>query len=98
MEVPTILAGGVLVWRRATLGDLAAARLLFQFGLTPLALAAILALQPVFTSSALDAGTGIGVLVFAAVCFAPITFFVRGAVRPPRAAAPLLAQPATGEQ
>jgi len=51
-----------------------------QFGLTPVAIAAILALQPLFTGGPIDAGTIVGVLVFAAVCFAPITWFSRGAV------------------
>jgi hypothetical protein len=80
VEVPATLAGGVLLWRRAPLGYVAGAGLLLQFGLTPVALAAILALQPRFTGGPVDAGTIVGVLVFAAVCFAPITLFVRGAV------------------
>jgi hypothetical protein len=78
VEVPAVLAGGVLLWRRAPLGYVAGAALLLQFGLTPVALGAVLALQPFFTGSPLDAGTIVGVLVFAAVCFAPITFFTRG--------------------
>jgi hypothetical protein len=35
VEVPAMLAGGVLLWRRQPLGYVAAAGLLFQYGLTP---------------------------------------------------------------
>jgi hypothetical protein len=50
MEVPAVLIGGVLLWRRATLGYVAGVRLLLQFGLTPSGLAAIMALQPALTA------------------------------------------------
>jgi hypothetical protein len=80
LEVPSVLAGGVLLWRRSPLGYVVGAGLLFQFGLTPVALAAILAVQPRFTGGPMDVGTIVGVLVFAAVCFAAVTFFMRGAV------------------
>jgi hypothetical protein len=77
--VPATLAGGVLLWRRAALGYVVAAGLLFAFGLTPIALAAILALQPWLTASAIDGGTIVGLLVFAAIAYVPLGFFVRGA-------------------
>jgi hypothetical protein len=80
LEVPSVLAGGVLLWRRSPLGYVVGAGLLFQFGLTPVALAAILAVQPRFTGGPMDVGTIVGVLVFAAICFASVTCFVRGAV------------------
>jgi len=79
ISVPATLLGGVLLWRRAALGYVVAAGLLFAFGLTPIALAAILALQPWLTGSAIDGGTIVGLLVFAAVAYVPLGFFVRGA-------------------
>jgi hypothetical protein len=79
VEVPAVLLGGVLLWRRAALGYVAGAGLLLQFGLTPVALAAIMALQPWLTAAPIDGGTIAGVLVFAAVPFAPLVFFVRAA-------------------
>jgi hypothetical protein len=79
ISVPATLLGGVLLWRRAALGYVVAAGLLFAFGLTPIALAAILALQPWLTGSAIDGGTIVGVLVFAAVADVPLGFFARGA-------------------
>ncbi len=79
IEVPAVLVGGVLLWRRTALGYAVAAGLLLQFGLTPLALATIVALQPVLTGSPADLGTIVGVLVFAVVCFAPLGFFLRSA-------------------
>jgi hypothetical protein len=79
VEVPAVLVGGVLLWRRAPLGYVAGAGLLLQFGLTPFALAAVLALQPWLTGSPIDAATIAGLLVFAAVAFAPLASFVRAA-------------------
>jgi hypothetical protein len=79
IEVPAVLIGGVLLWRRATLGYVVGAGLLLQFGLTPTGLAAIIALQPVLTGSPIDVGAIAGLLIFSAVCFATLTFFVRGA-------------------
>jgi len=79
LEVPAMLIGGVLLWRRATLGYVVGAGLLFQFGLMPTGMAAISALQPVLTGSPIDVGAIVGLLIFSAVCFATLTFFVRGA-------------------
>jgi len=79
VEVPAVLAGGVLLWRRQPLGYVAGAGLLLQFGLTPVVLAAMIALQPVWTGAPIDAATIIALLIFGAVCFAPLAFFVRGA-------------------
>ena len=79
VEVPAVLAGGVLLWQRRPLGYAVGAGLLLQFGLTPIALAAIMALQPWLTGAPVDAGTIAGVLVFAAVPFAPLAFFIRAA-------------------
>lgn len=81
IEVPAMLIGGVLLWRRAGLGYLTGAGLLLQFGLTPLALAAILALQPWLSGSQGDGATVTGLLIFAGVAFAPLAFFVRPAAR-----------------
>jgi hypothetical protein len=79
ISVPATLIGGILLWRRAALGYIVAAGLLFAFGTTPIALAAILALQPLLTGSAIDGATILALLVFAAVAFMPLMFFVRGA-------------------
>ena len=79
VSVPATFIGGVLLWRRAALGYVVAAGLLFAFGLTPIALAAILAMQPWFTGSMMDGATIIGLLVFAAVTFIPLGVIVRGA-------------------
>lgn len=79
VEVPAMLLGGVLLWRRQALGYVVAAGLLLQFGLTPLGLAAIMATHAVLTATRLEAGTIAGVLVFSAVAFAPLVYFVRAA-------------------
>jgi hypothetical protein len=72
IEVPAMLIGGVLLWRRHPLGYIGGVGLLLQYGLTPLALAWSLALQAVATRSALDWSTLAGVLAFAVVCFGAI--------------------------
>jgi hypothetical protein len=82
LEVPAVLVGGVLLWRRHPLGYVAGAGLLLQFGLTPVALAAGLALQPWLTGAPADGGMIAGVLLFAVVPFAPLALFVRAAGRP----------------
>jgi hypothetical protein len=74
IEVPALLVGGVLLWRRTALGYVAAAGLLLQFGLTPLALAAMLALQPLVTGAPADVGTITGVLLFALVCCVALAY------------------------
>jgi hypothetical protein len=84
VEVPAMLVGGLLLWRRVALGYVVGAGLLFQFGLTPTGLAAIVALQPVVTGAPIDAGTIVGLLIFSLLCFAPLVFFVRGAAAPAR--------------
>lgn len=88
LEVPLMLLGGVLLWRRAALGYVAGAGLLLQYGLTPVALAFGLALKAVVAGSEVDWGTVAGVLVFAAVCFTSLAFFIRGATKPWRAPQP----------
>lgn len=40
----------------------------------------IIALQPVLTGSPINVGAIAGLLIFSMVCFAALTFFVRGAV------------------
>jgi hypothetical protein len=77
VEVPAVLLGGLLLWQRTPLGYATAAGLLLQYGLTPLALAFGLLLQALVTGSAVDWGAVVGVLMFAVVCFAPLTCFIR---------------------
>lgn len=82
VEVPAMLIGGVLLWRRQALGYAVAAGLLFQFGLTPFGLAAIMAAHAVSTGSQINVASIAGVLVFSAIAFVPLAFFVRGARLP----------------
>ena len=74
LEAPAVFAGGVLLWRRSGLGYASALALLLQFGLTPLALAGVLAVEALVTGSTVRVGTSVGVLVFAIVCIAPIVW------------------------
>jgi hypothetical protein len=78
LAVPAMLVVGGLLWRRAALGYVAAAGLLLSFGLTSVVIAAMIALQPLLTGAAIDAGTVIGLLVFGAVAWAPLLLYARG--------------------
>ena len=80
VEVPAVLVGGVLLWRRRALGYVVGAGLLLQFGATPAGLAAVLVLRPFPAGSPVDVPTVVGLLVFSAVCAAGLACFVRGAV------------------
>ena len=82
VEVPAVLVGGVLLWRREALGYVAGAGLLFQFGLTPTVLAVVAALQPFLTGSPVDVAAVVGLLLFSVVCFALLAVFIHAAGRP----------------
>lgn len=81
LGAPATLIGGILLWRRSALGYVVAAGLLLAYGVTPLALAAIMASQPLLTGASIDGATIMGLLVFVAVAFAPLWFFARGRER-----------------
>jgi len=77
LEVPAMLAGGVLLFRRQSPGYVFAPGLLLQFGLTPAALAASMAVQPFLTASAIDVAAVTSLLVFAAMSFLPLAYLAR---------------------
>lgn len=79
LEVPAVLAGGALLWRRHPLGYAAGAGLLLQYGLTPIGLVASMVLASVLTGSPLDVATSAALLVFGVVCFISLAFFLRDA-------------------
>lgn len=79
LEVPAMLAGGALLWRRHPLGYVAGAGLLLQYGLTPVGLAASMILASVLTGSPLDIATSAVLLVFGVVCFISLAYFLSGA-------------------
>jgi hypothetical protein len=78
LGAPAMLIVGGLLWRRASLGYVAAAGLLLSFGLTSVVIAAMLALQPVLTGAPIDGATVMGLLIFGAVPLTPLLLFARG--------------------
>lgn len=78
LGAPATLVGGALLLLRRPLGYAAGAGLLLSYGLTPIGLAASIALRSLLTGSPLDVGTTVALLVFGAVSFAPLAFFFRG--------------------
>ena len=79
-----MLTGGVLLWRRHPLGYVVGAGLLLQYGLTPLGLAASMALRAALTATPLDVGTSVALLVFSALSFAPLCSSFAGQRAPER--------------
>jgi hypothetical protein len=78
IEAPLMLIGGLMLWRRRTLGYIAGAGLLLQYGLTPLALATSMVLQGLLTAAEVNVATVTVLLAFVIVCFGPIALFARG--------------------
>jgi hypothetical protein len=78
LGVPAMLIVGALLWRRASLGYVAAAGLLLSFGMTSVVIAAMIALQPVLTGAPIDDAMVMGLLIFGAVSLAPLLLFARG--------------------
>ena len=78
LVVPSMLIAGALLWRRASLGYVAAAGLLLSFGITSVVIAAMMALQPVLTGASIEGATIVGLLLFGAVSLAPLSLFARG--------------------
>jgi hypothetical protein len=89
LAVPAMLIGGGLLWRRASLGYVAAAGLLLSFGTTSVVIAAMMALQPVLTGASVDGATVVGLLIFGAVSLAPLALFAGGADTQPPSAEPV---------
>ncbi len=81
LGVPAMLIVGGLLWRRASLGYVAAAGLLLSFGMTSVVIAAMIALQPVLTGATIDGATVTGLLIFGAVSLTPLLPFARGTTR-----------------
>ena len=88
LGVPAMLIVGGLLWRRMSLGYVAAAGLLLSFGMTSVVIAAMLALQPVLTGAPIDAATVMSLLLFGAVTLPPLMSFARGTANRPVRAAP----------
>lgn len=78
LGVPAMLIVGGLLWRRVSLGYVAAAGLLLSFGVTSVVIGAMVALQPALTGAPIDGATVMGLLIFGAVSLTPLLLFGRG--------------------
>jgi hypothetical protein len=77
----TLLAGGILLWRRRPLGYVSGVGLLFQASMLFVGLLGIMLLQPVLGGPAYLLGDFLAVLVMGLVCFIPFALFVREVVK-----------------
>lgn len=78
---PVLLIGGVLLWRQAGLGYVAAGGLLFLSGANGVAFSVGEVLGALSTASPIDATIIAVHFVISAICFALLACFVRGAGR-----------------
>jgi len=88
---PVLLIGGVLLWRRARLGYVAAAALLFVSGVNGVAFAVSGVLGALITVAPTDAAVIAVHLVISAISFALLVLFLRGAASRQRTAVPPIA-------
>ena len=79
VAVPVLLVGGIQLWQRKALGYVAGAGLLLGYGVLALSVIPFFVLQARYTASPIDVAGIVVVLVMAALCFIPFSFFVRGA-------------------
>jgi hypothetical protein len=76
LACPALLAVGVELWRRRALGYVGGPGLLLAYVVLALSLIPIM-----IFASAIDVGGIIMVVIMAALCAAPLAFFVRGSIR-----------------
>lgn len=82
LQAPAVIVGGALLWRRQPLGYVAGTGLLLQYGLSAVGFVAGMVLESVLTGSPPDVATSVVLILFGAVCFVPLAFFIRGAAAP----------------
>jgi hypothetical protein len=75
---PALIVGGVLLWRRESLGYVAGTGLLFQASMLFIGLIAVLLLQPLLTAAPFLPIDIIVVFAMGLVCFVPFVLFLRG--------------------
>ena len=85
LVIPAWVIGGVLLWRRAALGYVVGAGLLFQSSMLFIGLIGFLFLQPVLTSSPLPVRNIIESVILGMICFVPFGLFIRGMLTKRRA-------------
>jgi hypothetical protein len=81
VQLPALFVVGILLWRRETLGYVAAPGLLFQGGVLNAGFALVLVIEALFTASPINVPFVALVFVTGAMSFTLLAFFVRGAVR-----------------
>ena len=81
IQLPALLVVGILLWRRETLGYVAAPGLLFQGGVLNAGFALVLVIEAVFIASPINLPFVALVFVIGAISFMLLAFFVRGAAR-----------------
>jgi hypothetical protein len=79
IQLPALLVAGVILWRRKTLGYVAAPGLLFQGAVLNAGFAVVLVIEAIFTASPINVPFVALVFVIGAISVTLLAFFVRGA-------------------
>ncbi len=82
--VPAWVIGGILLWRRKTLGYTTGLGLLFQATMLFIALIVFLLLQPLLTATPFAVADVVVIFTMGLICFIPFALFVRGVVAKPK--------------
>ena len=77
---PAMIIGGILLWRRKTLGYVSGTGLLFQASMLFIGLIIFMILQPLITSASFILVDVLVIFIMGLVCFIPFALFVRGAI------------------
>jgi hypothetical protein len=77
---PSLVIGGLLLWRRKAFGYVAGLGLLFQASMLFVGLIVVLLVQPFLTAAPFVLTDVVVVLVLGLICFVPFALFVRGVV------------------
>jgi hypothetical protein len=83
---PTLVIGGVLLWRCKQLGYVTGLGLLFQASMLFIGLIVLLLIQPFLTAAPFVLTDLVVILVLGLICFVPFALFVRGVVSGRRSA------------
>lgn len=75
---PAQFIGGILLWRRKTLGYVSGLRLLFQSSTLFIGLIFILILQPLITAVPIQVTDILVIFILGMICFIPFGLFLRG--------------------
>ncbi|MBN1122858.1 MAG: hypothetical protein JXJ17_17410 [Anaerolineae bacterium] len=77
LYIPVMLACGIQLWRKKTLGYVGSVGMLFAYGVLAISAIPFVTIEPVSNGSPVDWGAVIVLAVMTVICFVPMFFFIR---------------------